>query len=532
MFTRKLGRSNIEISALGMGCWAIGGPFFEQGTGTPLGWGEVDDEESIRVIHHALDLGIKSMTPRRLAERGVEAESGELPVPESVQGIIAARLDTLPLDEKALAQDAAVLGKVFWVGELAHVAGLDLATVDERLRVLDRKEFVRRERRSSVAGETAYVFRHVLVRDVAYGQIPRARRIEKHRLAAEWIERLGGDRREDLADVVAHHHLSALELARAMGKETPELVERARLALREAGDRAAALSALEAAGRFYGEALALWPEDDPERPNLLLRHGKVLVPRGGGEDVLAAAAEELLDAGHREEAAEAESLLGGALWIQGRHQEAFGHLAGAVELLADEPPSRAKAFVLAALARFHMMGDEAGEAVRFGSEAQAMADELGLDELKASALNTLGVCRVLTGDLGGLADLEHAIEISRQRPSFELVRALNNLGSTLIALGELERAYRLYAEAAAVAKRIGWTGALLWVEAEQAGLLQRKKRGSMRRQFEDAVVERVMGHVRGRVLGEAEIEAMVDRLVRREVDPFTAADAVVRRLSL
>lgn len=55
MFTRKLGRSNIEISALGMGCWAIGGPFFEKGT--PLGWGEVDDEESIRAIHCALELG-------------------------------------------------------------------------------------------------------------------------------------------------------------------------------------------------------------------------------------------------------------------------------------------------------------------------------------------------------------------------------------------------------------------------------------------------------------------------------------------
>jgi aryl-alcohol dehydrogenase-like predicted oxidoreductase len=54
--TRKLGRSEIEISAMGLGCWAIGGPFWD-GT-TPLGWGEVDDEESLRAIHRALDLGI------------------------------------------------------------------------------------------------------------------------------------------------------------------------------------------------------------------------------------------------------------------------------------------------------------------------------------------------------------------------------------------------------------------------------------------------------------------------------------------
>ena len=55
-FTRKLGRSGIEVSALGMGCWAIGGPFFEKGT--PLGWGEVDDNESIRAVHRAMELGI------------------------------------------------------------------------------------------------------------------------------------------------------------------------------------------------------------------------------------------------------------------------------------------------------------------------------------------------------------------------------------------------------------------------------------------------------------------------------------------
>ena len=54
--TKKLGRSNIEISALGMGCWAIGGPFFQNGT--PLGWGEVDDNESMRALQRALDLGV------------------------------------------------------------------------------------------------------------------------------------------------------------------------------------------------------------------------------------------------------------------------------------------------------------------------------------------------------------------------------------------------------------------------------------------------------------------------------------------
>ncbi|MGH3028542.1 MAG: hypothetical protein ACRDMW_08300, partial [Gaiellaceae bacterium] len=85
-------------------------------------------------------------------------------------------------------QDAAVVGKVFWVGALVAVSDRPPPEVEVGLQRLERKEFVRRERRSSVAGETAFVFRHVLVRDVAYGQIPRPRRAELHRRTAEWLE--------------------------------------------------------------------------------------------------------------------------------------------------------------------------------------------------------------------------------------------------------------------------------------------------------------------------------------------------------
>jgi len=140
-----------------------------------------------------------------LAERG---SAEELPLPETVQGIIAARLDSLASDEKALLQDAAVIGKVFWLGVLD--------ATEQQLQPLRQKEFVQRARRSSVEGETEYAFKHALVRDVAYGQIPRAERSRKHLRAAEWIESLG--RPEDHAEMVAHHYVNALELARASGQ--------------------------------------------------------------------------------------------------------------------------------------------------------------------------------------------------------------------------------------------------------------------------------------------------------------------------
>ena len=142
-----------------------------------------------------------------------------LAFPESVQALIAARLDTLSADRKWLLQDAAVLGKVFWAGALAAMGEVAERDVEVAVHELSRKELVRPARQSSIEGESEHAFWHVLVRDVAYGQIPRAMRARKHRAAAAWLETKAGERMGDLADVLAYHHEQALELARAAGDE-------------------------------------------------------------------------------------------------------------------------------------------------------------------------------------------------------------------------------------------------------------------------------------------------------------------------
>ena len=207
----------------------------------------------------------------QFAELYVERGStDELPLPETLQGIIAARLDGLSADEKSFMLDAAVVGKVFWTGALGRTDDDSTAT----LHSLERKGFVRRQRRSSVEGQTELAFAHALVRDVAYGQIPRADRAIKHRRVAEWIESLG--RPEDHAEMLAYHWGSALELARASGSDDLGLVDSARRALRSAGDRAFALNSFGVAAAQYEDALALWPEDDPDRPDLLFRYARAL----------------------------------------------------------------------------------------------------------------------------------------------------------------------------------------------------------------------------------------------------------------
>jgi class 3 adenylate cyclase/tetratricopeptide (TPR) repeat protein len=401
---------------------------------------------------------------RLLAEVGSHED---LRLPENVQGIIAARLDGLPAGEKQLLQDAAVLGKVFWLGAACAVGGVERGEGEERLHALGRKEFVRRERRSSVGGEEEFAFRHLLVRDVAYGQIPRTARAERHERAAEWIEALG--RPEDHAEMLAHHYLEALRLRRATGADAPaELADRARSAARDAGDRALSLGAFPTAARFYEAALELSAPDD-QRAELLLAYARSRVDDVGLDDsVLLEATDGLLRAGKVEAAAEAQARLGGVWLNRGDRDRALEFLERARELVADRGASPAKAFVLQELGRALMMADEFPRAIQFASESLRLADTLNLAAIRARNLNTLGVSRIVTGDRGGVADLERAMEIAAAAHSYEEVGAAANLTWMNVLLGDIRRAGELHEMSRTLARRLGVWGFIRWVEAEHA----------------------------------------------------------------
>ncbi len=390
---------------------------------------------------------------RMLAER----ESAEdLPLPESVQGIIAARLDSLAPEEKGLLQDAAVVGKVFWLGAVA--------ATEQRLHALQQKEFVQRARRSSVEGETEYAFKHLLLRDVAYGQIPRAERAQKHLRAAEWIESLG--RLEDHAEMVAHHYASALGLARSTGDGAQELRSRARAAFREAGDRAARLNALAEADRYFTEALALTPQGDSLRPELLLARGRSrFLATEEGEDDLVEARDILLADGDLERAAESSIMLGQIAWRRGRSDEVSAHLEDARALVVEGSPTRIQAAVLSEISRYEMLADRNQRAVDVGLEALRMAEELGLDELRAASLINIGSARAGMGDPAGLSDLEHAIPLAAEANAIrELIRANNNLASLYVTHGQMARARAQIMETRRLAVHYGHRGFVRFID--------------------------------------------------------------------
>jgi class 3 adenylate cyclase/tetratricopeptide (TPR) repeat protein len=422
-------------------------------------------EEQTALLKHA---GGNPLYAEEYARMLADGDPGPAAVPESLQSVVAARIDALPDGEKRLLQQAAVLGKVFWTDALAALAGLDEWQLDELLHALERKEFVRREQRSAVAGARQYVFVHALVRDGAYGQMPRAVRADAHERVASWIEQLPPDRAVDRAEMLAHHLVQAVEYGRAGGLDVSPLLARTAHALRAAGDRAWALGAPHAALDHYERVRALDPESADD-PWFLLRYGNALsVIHGSGHAELEQAARELTDVGPAG-AAEAEMALGELFWQRGDQKHAFPHYDRAAQLVADAPVSTTKAAVLAQRARFLGLGGRYTEAVELAERVVEMTEELQDAEVLSDVLNTRAIVKSVLGDAGWRADLERSLSLAVERNSWRAARGYLNLGSTLVtAAAELHEADETYRQGLRFVERHGSALSERWYRANMA----------------------------------------------------------------
>ena len=362
---------------------------------------------------------------RLLTDRGDIA--GEIEIPGSVQALIAARLDMLTAECKRLLQDAAVLGKVFWAGALVEMSGLDPAEVERTLNELARKELVRPARGSSMAGEAEYGFWHALVRDVAYGQIPRAGRAERHQQAAVWIERKAGERVEDLADLLAHHYVSALELTEAAGgTEATELRVEAIRYLGLAGERALSLD-VDQAERTLSKALELAGEVDPQRPLLLERWARAAHQQNRLHE--AREALELALASYRQSGDQLATgrALSQLYMVLGRlgDAERFEVLAEALRLLEAEPPGQNLVEAYAMQTGLHLVSGEFEETITAADKALALAAQLGLRQ-PANALGFRGFARGYLGEQDGVEEMRQARRLAIEQGEGRTVGLLYN----------------------------------------------------------------------------------------------------------
>ena len=248
-------------------------------------------------------------TVRMLLDRGLvveqdgayrlDGEVAELEVPETLQGLIAARLDGLAAEERRLLQDASVLGKTFTKEALAELSGVAESELDPLVAGLVRKEVlgVQADPRSPERGQ--YGFLQDLVRRVAYETLARRDRKSRHLAAARQLEGAFGSAEQEIAEVVAAHYLAAYE-AHVDADDAGEIKTRARELLARAAERAGSLGALGEARRSYEQAAEL--SDEPVERALLLEMASIKA-QGNAEFEAAEqalrAALELLDAGRR-----------------------------------------------------------------------------------------------------------------------------------------------------------------------------------------------------------------------------------------
>jgi tetratricopeptide (TPR) repeat protein len=263
--------------------------------------------------------------------------------------------------------------------------------------------------------EQEYAFSHLLVRDVCYAQIPRAGRAARHRAAARWLERRSGDRLEDLADVLAHHYLSALNLAQVAGQqaELPELQDGALRYLALAGERALALDPARAEASIR-RALDIAADEHPDRARLLERWAQTLLPLARGSEAQAALEEALTRyeaQGDVVGAGRALMAVSVVLWVLGK--PAREPALQAVSILEAHPgPELVNAYTELA-GEFFVSGEHqaASDAAR---HALQLADELALPA-PAKALGFLGGAKALGGDRAGLADSRQALAQAIER---------------------------------------------------------------------------------------------------------------------
>jgi tetratricopeptide (TPR) repeat protein len=327
---------------------------------------------------------------------------------------------------------------------------------------------------SSMEGESEYSFWHVLVRDVAYSQIPRAERARRHRLAAAWIERKAGDRVEDLAELLAHHYQQALELAQAAGdtEQAAELLLPARRFLTLAGERALGLDTAQAETRL-ARALELCPTDDPERPELLLRWADA-VEQAGRPREAAAALDEALDLFrvHGEGDGEARALI-----LLGRVRFALGEgpqvaLAGeAVDLLEQDPAGPALVAAHTQLARALFLTGAYDQAIAAADRACALAERLGVPEPRG-AIERRGMARAYLGDPDGLVEMERALSLLvEQGEGSEAAVTQNNLAIARYPLQGPGRSLADFEHGIAFSEQRGLTSQAETMKADCPGLL-------------------------------------------------------------
>ena len=251
-------------------------------------------------------IGMLIDTGRLVASEGgwsIAGELSQIDVPPTIQALLSARLDGLPAAERVVLERASVEGKVFHRGAVVELAPDPIRdTVPLQLRALARKELVRPDR-ADFAGDEAFRFRHLLIRDAAYGALPKETRADLHARFAGWLSRVTADHALEYDEILGYHYEQAFRYRTELGLVDQETVGLGRSAaehLAVAGERALDRGDVAAARKLLASAGGLISDDEPLARRLRADLGEALAKSGdlhAADAMLAAIIESAAKAG-------------------------------------------------------------------------------------------------------------------------------------------------------------------------------------------------------------------------------------------
>jgi class 3 adenylate cyclase/tetratricopeptide (TPR) repeat protein len=417
------------------------------------------------IVRKLIDDGVLRATDAAKWEVARPVEDVELP--RSIHGLISARLDGLPEDEKSVLQDAAVIGRVFWVGAVVELTGRSVGEIRDALGRLRVKELVLPHEPSSFSDEHEFSFRHNLIRDGAYDSLPKALRADKPAGVARWAEQHAGDRADEIAELIATHLLEALGYLEELGdtgERRDELRRSAYEWTKAAGIRTSALWLRAEATRWFRDAerladgLGVSPAErvDLVRAHVEASEGVDPIPEFERVIRVAHTVFEALDDRIGMGWASARLVL--ALLLLGRHDqaEAAGRRALATLEPFGESPELADA--LHRLGWYLWRRGRNEEAEPLLRRAVEMAERVDARQVHAGSMQTLAVCLSQTGrSVEALETIEEAYRLAKQVGELNnLMRCCNNLPSLVADLAsDNRRAEEVLREGLELAQRAG-----------------------------------------------------------------------------
>jgi predicted ATPase len=406
-------------------------------------------------------------TVRMLLDRGLLERHGdtyrptgpieELAVPETLHALLAARLDGLTTEERALVHDASVLGKTFTKQGVAALGGRSDEEVEALLLGLVRKEVfsLQADARSPERGQ--FGFLQDLLKRVAYETLSKADRKARHLAAARHLTTAWGDEQE-IVEVVSAHYLEAYRLL-PDADDAADLKRQARQALTRAGERAASLAATVEAAGVFAQAAEL--ADEPlEEARLRDRAGRSAYNGGdmeGARRELERAQELYSASGASREAALVQAVLGNTEWQLHESERALERLQSAYGVLSEAERDEGFAAVAAEFARMQFfMGDLEAAQITIDAALEA-AEQLWLPETLSQGLNTAGL---IVSGLGrweqGYALIKRSLEIALENDlTTAALRAYNNVGDMLDRRDRFEEAIEVQQAGIALARKVG-----------------------------------------------------------------------------